>query len=284
MPEPNLKKIVRELTPPFIYSMLAQIKAFTKKRPRAEWQAVRNGLLQGRQLFLSTAKGGWQESIIEGTYDQFIFDYIKQVGIEGTVIADIGSHIGYHALSFAQSVGEKGCVYAFEPNVHNMAYLQLNLEKNQDLAARIRLFDIAVSDKTGEETFLFSDEVEGGNSSGSFIKSADTYYPKTDDFMNSFKKMTVKTFSIDDLFAAGTLPIPRLLKIDVEGAESSVLQGAFRLLKDHKPLLLIEIHSIYNMLKTSDILHALAYEITLLKEEVDGRCFIAGAPKSRTIS
>lgn len=280
MTQTSIKKIIRELTPPFIYSRLAQLKAYRKSRLKSDWQLVKNGHLQGRQLFLSTSEGGFQQHIIEGTHDQFIFEYVQQVGVEGAVIFDIGSHIGYHALSFAYFVGGKGYVYAFEPNIHNLGCLQFNLSKNQDLSARIKVFDIAVSDQTGEETLYFSDDVVGGRSSGSFIEKADTYYPKTEAFMSGFKKTKVRTFALDDLYAEGSLPIPRLIKIDVEGAEGSVVLGAMKLLKDQRPLLLIEVHSIYNMLKISGLMHTLEYTITLLKEEIDGRCFIACTPKA----
>jgi hypothetical protein len=47
------------------------------------------------------------------------------------------------------------------------------------------------------------------------------------------------------------------------------------LLKKHRPLIIMEVHSIYNMLKTYDILQSAHYKIVLLKEELDGRCFIA---------
>jgi hypothetical protein len=54
-----------------------------------------------------------------------------------------------------------------------------------------------------------------------------------------------------------------------------VLEGAKDALRYYKPLLLIEVHSIFSMFKTCEILHALGYKIMLLKEEADGRCFLA---------
>jgi FkbM family methyltransferase len=278
MAETSFKKIMRKLIPPFIYSRLARAADHNVKRVKADWQIIKKGQLQGRQLFFSTSRGSWQESMIEGVYDQFIFEYIRQAEIEGAVIYDVGSHIGYHTLSFAHLVGVTGYVYSFEPNAYNLKYLQFNLQRNPDLAARIRVLDIAVTDQTGEADFHFSDDVEGGRSSGSFLSNADTYYPKTEAFLNSFKKNRVRISSLDELYSTGTLKLPRLIKIDVEGSEGRVVRGAVRLIKDQHPLLLIEVHSIYNMLQISEILHPLEYAITLLKEEVDGRCFIAGVP------
>ncbi len=195
-----LKKILRGLTPPFLYAMLSHVKSRIKRKGlgnKSCWQTVRTGDLKGRQLFLPKNKNSCQESMLEGTYDQFIFEYIKQLGIrKDAVIFDIGSYIGYHALTFAAFSG--GAIYAFEPNIYNLEVLRLNLEKNKDLMDRIQLLDVAIADRTGEEVFYFSNDTNG-KSSGSFVDSADTYYAKTENFLDSFKKTTVKTFSIDDL-------------------------------------------------------------------------------------
>jgi FkbM family methyltransferase len=276
MSDNRLKKIARGFIPPFIYSGLARIKVYKKKKAQSGWLTVKNGLLQGRQLFLSTVKGGWQESMVEGSYDQFIFEYLQKVDIKGAVIFDVGSHIGFHALNFASLVGDKGSVYAFEPNRFNRERMSIILERNPDLAKRIRMFEVALSDKSGYEDFYFCKDVDGGASSGSFIAKAHTYYPKSQQYLELFEKSPVETVALDDIASyIGTDIVPYVMKIDVEGAESSVLQGGVELLKKHRPLIIMEVHSIYNMLKTYDILQSAHYKIVLLKEELDGRCFIA---------
>jgi hypothetical protein len=63
-----------------------------------------------------------------------------------------------------------------------------------------------------------------------------------------------------------------------------VLQGGLKLLRKHRPLIVMEVHSIYNMLKTSELLHSVRYKLVLLKEEPDGRCFIAAEPQPTTLS
>ena len=50
------------------------------------------------------------------------------------------------------------------------------------------------------------------------------------------------TVTLDALVAAGTIPIPDLIKMDVEGAESRVLDGAVNLLSSRKTTLLIALH------------------------------------------
>jgi len=75
------------------------------------------------------------------------------------------------------------------------------------------------------------------------------------------------TMHIDD--------IPFLIKIDVEGAEHLVLEGGKKFIKQYKPIILLEIHSIFNMMKCYEFFSDLNYKLELLQQEPDGRCFIA---------
>ena len=223
--------------------------------------------------------------MIEGRYDRFIFDYLSSLNLQGKTVFEIGAHIGFHAMHFAALVGEKGFVFAFEPNRFNRERMDIILEKNSDLAKRIRIFNVALSDKSGHQDFYFSKDVDGGESSGSFIANAHTYYPKTRQFLDLFEKIAVETVALDDIASSiGAGIVPHVMKIDVEGAEGSVLQGGVELLKKHRPLILIEVHSIYNMLKTYDILKSVHYNVDLLKEEPDGRCFIVGKSQTEEMS
>ena len=141
-----MKKVLRGFTPPFIYSLLSRIKISQKKnKNKYSWQTIRAGSLQGRHLFFPNNKEKWQENMLEGTFDQFMFDYLNKLDVSSdAVIFDIGSHIGYHALSFASLLGDKVIVYAFEPNKYNMSVLRNNLEKNKDLLNQIKLFDFCL--------------------------------------------------------------------------------------------------------------------------------------------
>jgi FkbM family methyltransferase len=214
--------------------------------------------------------------MVKGNYDQFFSNYLSKLDLKGKNVYEIGAHIGYHAMQFAQLVGKAGEVHAFEPNIFNRKRFQLNLTKNEDLNKIIRIHDVAVSDKEGEIEFNFSSNVDDGKSSGSFISGAHT--PYQGDFYESigFQKVVVKAISIDNFHTLiGTESAPYLIKIDVEGAENFVLQGAVNVIEKFKPIILIEIHSIFNMYKTCEFFNAKNYKVELLQEESDGRCFIA---------
>jgi len=280
----KLYTAVQSVTPPivfrlfkntFIYSSIKKINdKISKKDPRL--YTINNGLLKNRKIFFE-GEVNWQKEMINGSYDDYFFNYIKQKQLSGKTILDIGAHIGYHSLCFAELVGKSGRVFAFEPNPYNVVYIKEALKNNTDLAKRIELFEIALSNKDGLEDFIFSDKVEEGMSSGSFIDSADTIWEKeVFEKITGFKRMRVKTLSLDSLDQTVDGGIkPDVLKIDVEGAESLVLEGARRMILKYSPIILLEIHSMLNMYLILNFFYKIGYETELLKTEKDGRCFIS---------
>lgn len=286
MTKTKLFHALKQATPPFIFSLAKKnrhygsFKKWVGKLSGAEyhpqWSTASAGLLKGRPLFFDP-KGKWQSEMLDGSFDKFIFDYLKNIQLEGKTIYDIGTHIGFHSLSFAVIVGEKGSVISFEPNPFNIERFKAILAKNTDLAQRIKLCEAAVSNNNGQEEFFFSDNVEGGASSGGFIDSAETPWGRG--VYSEFKEMPVKTIRLDDLEAEmGIKEKPAVMKIDVEGAEGLVLAGGREILKNYGPVILMEVHSTINMYYIMDILKDLNYAIDVLQEENDGRCFVVAKP------
>jgi FkbM family methyltransferase len=260
------------------------IKKIFSKSSRNEyhpsWHMIKNGSLQGREVFVDPKDGYWQKDIIDGNHDKFFFNYLHKFDLRSKTVFEIGAHIGYHAMMFAQLVGEAGYVHAFEPNVYNRERLQLILSKNRDLSQRIKIYEFAVSDKIGEIQLSFSPNIDDGKSSGSFIAGSHTPFKKDVYDKIGFNKVNVKTITLDQLSSIiGNDIDPFLIKIDVEGAEHLVLQGGINIIKKYKPILLIEIHSIFNMLKVCEYCKSVDYIIELLNEEDDGRCFIAATSR-----
>lgn len=276
------------ITPPLFLIGARKIKNLIRKAlklkpvfPGPSWQIVQAGPLKGKKLFLYE-NGAWQKEMISGDYDSFFFNYLNRLDLRGKTVLDVGAHIGYHALAFAELTGERGKVYAFEPNIFNLERLKMILAENPELAERINTFDFALADKNGEQEFVFSYKIEQGASSGGFLEAAHTARAKeVYEKKMGFKRLPVKTKTLDSLYASGELTdAPALIKIDVEGAETLVLNGARAAISRHKPVLLMEIHSIYNMLTVIEITTELNYGLELLKEEADGRCFIVARPRA----
>lgn len=240
------------------------------------WCPIQSGLLAGRLLFMNPEANAYQPTMLQGTFDQFLFDYIDRTTWSGKVIYDVGAHIAYHTLNFAQRVGEDGRVFSFEPHPMHLDRIKLNLSRNADLAARVTLLPVAASDNTGHLDLFSTEEVEGGGSSASFIEGASTPFPRS--LYKQYQSTKVETVRLDDLIEAGKCLPPDLLKIDVEGAESLVIEGAIETLRKYKPRIVIEVHSLPNMLRLTTLLLPMGYSFIILEEE-DRRCFVAVEPR-----
>lgn len=274
-----MKNFLKEITPPFLYAFLR--KHLIKPRTFSPtWNTLTYKPLNGVQIFFDPT-GPWQKTILDNTYDTFLFKRLDAYKLEGKVIYDIGAHIGFHSLYFARLVGPKGKVYAFEPNPKNIERLNLIRDKNPDIKNIITVCDVAVSNILGTEEFSMSEDIESGRSSGGFIDTADTIWGREAFAMRGFQEITVSTVPMD-LFKQelGIQETPDLIKIDVEGAESLVLLGAKSTLMSKRPVILMEVHSMLNMFNVVSILSSISYEMEIIKEETDGRCFIEARPKS----
>jgi FkbM family methyltransferase len=274
-----MKKIIKNITPPLLYTWAKN--TFSKpRRFQAEWVTLSYTPMLGVKMFFDPT-GPWQKKLLDSSYDSFFFDRLKKMDMQGKTIFDIGAHIGFHSLYFARLVGAKGHVYSFEPNPKNVERFLLILDNNPDLKKILSVFPIALSNKKATEEFTAHEDVESGRSSGSFIESADPIWDKSAFKQRGFIKQKVKTLSLDEAFKElGILNKPDMLKIDVEGAESLVLEGGEKTIQKYKPIILMEVHSMSNMLRVASFLCKISYTIEILKEESDGRCFIQATPKA----
>lgn len=246
------------------------------------WFQVQGGILKERWLYLDTKDGLWQKEYIEGTHDKKLFEYLDQrLNLAGKTVFDIGSHIGHHSLCFAQLVGETGKVFSFEPNPDNIDRMKVILSKNPDLAGRIHVSNVAISNTNGHAKFVFSGNIDNGMSSGSFLDGVSTPYDRQAYEEMHFRSMEVETCTLDSIHSRlGRETKVDVVKIDVEGAESLILESANQFLAAHRPLLLMEIHSEDNTQQVLRRLWEVNYRIDLLSFENENRLFIAAYPET----
>lgn len=146
--------------------------------------------------------------------------------IPGDCLYDIGAATGLYSVFLAQVVGEKGRVVAFEPELDSYARLRENLKLNN--LDNVQPFRLALSDRGGEVT-LQSGDVSGA---GRIVDSGDRA-----------RAEQVRVVHGDRFIEDQGLPLPRALKVDVEGHEYSVLKGLSRTLSQPScELLCCEIH------------------------------------------
>jgi FkbM family methyltransferase len=145
---------------------------------------------------------------------------------EGDVVYDVGAHIGTYSVIAAQRVGTSGAVVAYEPNPTACEYLRRHLNWNQ-MGERVQVREVACGATAGAaQLYWLPGESEG--SSGLIA-------------IEGFAQRQVQVTTLDAEVTALQLA-PTLIKIDVEGAEWEVLQGAHATLRSVKPHLLISLH------------------------------------------
>ncbi len=145
---------------------------------------------------------------------------------EGDVVIDAGGCWGDTALYFAHEVGASGKVYSFEFIPGNLEIMSKNINLNPSLINRIKIIQTPLWDKTGE-LFYFLDN--GPESKVSGTKQTDEYLP-------------ISTISIDDFVSQNNIKKIDFIKMDIEGAEFSALQGAINTIKRCKPKLAISLY------------------------------------------
>jgi FkbM family methyltransferase len=250
-------------------------------RPVPGWHRIDAGPIAGAELYVAPEAVDTWRAMIAGVHDQHLFDALaRYCPLDGLVCWDVGAHFGYHSLSFAALAQSSGQVIAFEPNPANVSRLVMHLEHNPALASRIKVRPMALSDSEGRAAFRFSDHVESGMSTGGYLASATP--PNDPSSYKWFRSILVETSTVDRLVKSEELPAPDVMKIDVEGAEAAVLRGGRNVIPCRRPILLIEVHHILQMLEVCQLLSGWRYVLEALDREhaTPGRCFILARPGS----
>jgi FkbM family methyltransferase len=141
---------------------------------------------------------------------------------------DVGTNLGWYTCLAAKHM-PYGSVYGFEMDDLNFALLKKNIAINK--CSNVEVHHLAVSDSTS----VVSYKREANRPSPMFhlqTRAKDE---------NSIGFVSVNSIALDDFFKSKRV-MPDVIKIDVEGAEVSVLMGMKRILRDCKPILFLEIH------------------------------------------
>jgi FkbM family methyltransferase len=159
----------------------------------------------------------------------------------------------------ARTVGENGHVYAFEALPANLERLQTNLELS-GFGSRVTLVPGAVVDRPGSVRFLVGPSGGMGKAEGSAGRQ-NVAYPET---------ITVPGFSLDDYIYQGNHPAPQVVKMDIEGGEVMAIPGMHRILKEIRPLVLLELHGPDAARIAWDCLTSSGYQICQMKPGYPG--------------
>jgi FkbM family methyltransferase len=156
----------------------------------------------------------------------------RKVVRPGDIVLDIGANIGSHTLPLAARVGASGRVVGVEPTKFAMDKLRRNLALNPEFS------DIVVPVQA-----MLSNSTEGAPpvtlpSSWPLDQSGDVH-PE----MRSVEQSTVgaEMLTVDALVSRLELPSVDFIKLDVDGYEVAVLEGAENVLRTHAPRIVMEL-------------------------------------------
>ena len=151
---------------------------------------------------------------------QWIADFVP-----GEVLVDVGANVGMYTIWAAKTRGTK--VFAFEPEAQNYALLNRNIALNA-LGDRVKAYCLALSDQDGYSELNLS-SLQVGGSCHSLGERVDF---KHEPMTPAFSQGCIAA-RLDDLVAAGVVPPPHHIKIDVDGFEPKVIAGSRNVLADH---------------------------------------------------
>ena len=159
---------------------------------------------------------------IYGEFSELELSLFEQICKPNTIMIEVGANIGTHTMALSKLVGENGRVYAFEPQRIVFQTLCANMALNS--ITNVETFQVAVSDEEGTIMIPDFDYAKENNFGGIEL----------DKFSQGRKVPKVK---LDDFLELDRLDF---MKIDVEGMEQGVIEGATCLIEKFKPILYVE--------------------------------------------
>lgn len=202
----------------FRYPALRRLIASTTAALAGEWVVISGGAAQGLSIAALDTNLGYRIGTTEPALQQFLIETLAP----GAVFYDLGANVGFFSLIGSRQVGASGHVIAVEPRPDVAELLRSNLKANG--FAHARVVEAAVSAAPGRARF------KAGSSSLDGRLSSDGDGPLVD------------VVSIDHGVEALGWPLPDVIKLDVEGAEASAIEGMRRTADRSRPILLVEVH------------------------------------------
>lgn len=185
----------------------------------------------GLKLKVYTKESIGKSIWIIGVYDLTLTETLWRLTEPGDIVVDIGANIGYTTSIMAKRSGQKGRVFAFEP--HPVIYKQLventmNWADNNKIG-KTETYNIALSDKTEEGLLLETPDFSSNQGGSALISSENLIKTQKNNIGRAY---TVKLVKLDEVLT--NVDKIGLIKVDVEGHELKVLQGAHRLINENK--------------------------------------------------
>jgi FkbM family methyltransferase len=180
-------------------------------------------ILRGPLRGMKWIKGSGPNAFWFGTYEVARVRAFADMITQGAVVYDVGANVGIYSLLASLRAGPSGKVYAFEPLERNLQHLRRHIALNN--LQNCTVFEEAVCNEEGTRRF--------STAASDFCTAR----------LSPDGEIRVPSTTLDScIYGAKRLRPPDIIKIDVEGAELEVLEGAHRALAEFHPTIFLEIH------------------------------------------
>lgn len=207
--------------------------------------AIRNGMTLFYLPDLNLRGGEFVQNRIfleKGYFEQRRLKQVRTYIKEGSIMIDVGANIGNHTLFFMKECQAQK-IYAFEPVRKTFDILKKNIVINQ-LENKVVLCNVALGNCKGKADILYCERDAGGNQ------------------VKEKENGNIDIIMLDDLQFSEHIDF---IKIDVEGYELKVLEGARGILKRDHPVIMVEIFD-SNFQMVDFLLKRLHYKLKLKLE------------------
>ncbi len=164
-------------------------------------------------------------SLLNQTYEAYELELLEQLLLPGTTFIDVGANIGIYTSIAARLIEPTGIAYSFEPVPENFEILKRNLVNNH--LTNVVTEQVAIGDRIGRSVLYLDDNSIGTHS---LLRHRPSY--------RQDQEVDVPITTLDAYFSSEMPTIVDLLKIDVEGYEPFVLEGATALLRRTNTILI----------------------------------------------
>lgn len=161
----------------------------------------------------------------EGRFEKEAIDFMKRSLRPGMTVFDVGANVGVFSVLASELVGDRGLVHCFEPGEEECLWLHRNKRANR--AANLIINRVGVMECEGVLSLH-----EYAQGLGPFNSFGQTQHRLVRGLAP--KKRDVAVTSLDAYAVTSSVDTIDMLKIDVEGAEMSVLRGCERLFADRR--------------------------------------------------
>jgi FkbM family methyltransferase len=183
--------------------------------------------------------GAWRVQTLPGSfwvlsecvvvdYEQKLQSFYESFLAPGMVAADVGAHAGRHAFEMARLVGPQGRVHMFEPLPQMQHHLRQSVAADPLLRTVTILYPYALANVSGVTEFCVATDALA------YSGIRERHY----DSPTGVQRIRVEVRRLDDVLAS--VPALDYIKIDTEGAEWDVLQGAAALIARFHPVVTFE--------------------------------------------